>query len=51
MNFEKVGLVLSGGGTKGIAHAGVLKFLKKKTSKSIYFPAVVQDLLLAVCML
>ncbi len=30
MNFEKVGLVLSGGGTKGIAHAGVLKFLEEK---------------------
>ncbi|MBB4804881.1 NTE family protein [Chryseobacterium defluvii] len=30
MNFEKVGLVLSGGGTKGIAHAGVLKFLNEK---------------------
>lgn len=30
MNFERVGLVLSGGGTKGIAHAGVLKFLKEK---------------------
>lgn len=30
MNFEKVGLVLSGGGTKGIAHAGVLKFLIEK---------------------
>ncbi|MDR2238580.1 MAG: patatin-like phospholipase family protein [Chryseobacterium sp.] len=30
MNFEKVGLVLSGGGTKGIAHAGVLKFLSEK---------------------
>lgn len=30
MNFEKVGLVLSGGGTKGIAHAGVLKFLKEQ---------------------
>lgn len=30
MNFEKVGLVLSGGGTKGIAHAGVLKFLHEK---------------------
>ncbi|WP_419870458.1 patatin-like phospholipase family protein [Chryseobacterium sp. CT-SW4] len=29
MNSEKVGLVLSGGGTKGIAHAGVLKFLKE----------------------
>ncbi|UCA61253.1 patatin-like phospholipase family protein [Chryseobacterium rhizoplanae] len=33
MNFEKVGLVLSGGGTKGIAHAGVLKFLKEKEIK------------------
>lgn len=30
MNIEKVGLVLSGGGTKGIAHAGVLKFLAEK---------------------
>ncbi len=30
MNFEKTGLVLSGGGTKGIAHAGVLKFLREK---------------------
>lgn len=30
MNFERVGLVLSGGGTKGIAHAGVLKFLNEK---------------------
>ncbi|MBE4948100.1 patatin-like phospholipase family protein [Chryseobacterium culicis] len=30
MNFERVGLVLSGGGTKGIAHAGVLKFLQEK---------------------
>lgn len=30
MNFEKIGLVLSGGGTKGIAHAGVLKFLKEQ---------------------
>ncbi|SDQ65487.1 NTE family protein [Chryseobacterium soldanellicola] len=30
MNFEKTGLVLSGGGTKGIAHAGALKFLKEK---------------------
>lgn len=30
MDFGKVGLVLSGGGTKGIAHAGVLKFLAEK---------------------
>lgn len=27
MKNYKLGLVLSGGGTKGIAHAGVLKFL------------------------
>lgn len=27
---EKTGLVLSGGGTKGVAHAGVLQFLKEK---------------------
>ncbi|WP_312090681.1 patatin-like phospholipase family protein [Chryseobacterium sp.] len=30
MNSEKIGLVLSGGGTKGIAHAGVLKFLNEQ---------------------
>jgi len=30
MISEKTGLVLSGGGTKGIAHAGVLKFLNTK---------------------
>lgn len=30
MNTQKIGLVLSGGGTKGIAHAGVLKFLEEK---------------------
>ncbi|MBD8082139.1 patatin-like phospholipase family protein [Chryseobacterium caseinilyticum] len=30
MISEKTGLVLSGGGTKGIAHAGVLKFLNEK---------------------
>lgn len=29
MISEKTGLVLSGGGTKGIAHAGVLKFLSE----------------------
>ncbi|MBC7556239.1 MAG: patatin-like phospholipase family protein [Chryseobacterium sp.] len=28
--MEKLGLVLSGGGTKGLAHAGVLKFLEEK---------------------
>lgn len=30
MNREKIGLVLSGGGTKGVAHAGVLQFLNEK---------------------
>ena len=35
MNFERVGLVLSGGGTKGIAHAGVLKFLQERIEVDI----------------
>jgi len=30
MEKPKTGLVLSGGGTKGVAHAGVLKFLEEK---------------------
>ncbi len=30
MENSKIGLVLSGGGTRGLAHAGVLKFLKEK---------------------
>ena len=30
MEKKQLGLVLSGGGTKGVAHAGVLKFLKEK---------------------
>lgn len=30
MEKSKIGLVLSGGGTKGVAHAGVLKFLEEK---------------------
>ena len=29
-NINNIGLVLSGGGTKGVAHAGVLKFLNEK---------------------
>lgn len=35
MKFEgsKIGLVLSGGGSKGIAHAGVLKFLEEEGIK------------------
>ena len=28
--MEKLGLVLSGGGTKGVAHAGALKFMEEK---------------------
>lgn len=31
MEKSKVGLVFSGGGTKGVAHAGVLKFLAEKS--------------------
>lgn len=31
--MEKLGLVLSGGGTKGLAHAGVLKFFEEKNIK------------------
>ena len=27
---KSIGLILSGGGSKGIAHAGVLKFLEEK---------------------
>lgn len=30
MKNSKIGIVLSGGGTKGVAHAGVLEFLKEK---------------------
>ena len=30
MENSKLGLVLSGGGTRGLAHAGVLKFLNEK---------------------
>lgn len=29
-DLKKIGLALSGGGTKGIAQAGVLKFLEEK---------------------
>src|SRR3970040_65456 len=30
LKTKSIGLVLSGGGTKGIAHAGVIKFLEEK---------------------
>jgi NTE family protein len=33
MEDSKLGLVLSGGGTRGLAHAGVLKFLNEKNIK------------------
>lgn len=33
MENQKTGLVLSGGGTKGVAHAGVLQFLEEKNIK------------------
>lgn len=32
-SFKNIGLVLSGGGSKGIAHAGVIKFLEEKNIK------------------
>ena len=34
MERYNLGLVLSGGGTKGVAHAGVLKFLAEKNIQS-----------------
>src|SRR3954453_9806703 len=34
MEKYNLGLVLSGGGTKGVAHAGVLKFLAEKNIKA-----------------
>ena len=34
MEKYNLGLVLSGGGTKGVAHAGVLKFLAEKNIQS-----------------
>lgn len=33
LNTKSVGLILSGGGSKGLAHAGVLKFLEEKKIK------------------
>jgi NTE family protein len=33
LNSKKIGLVLSGGGSKGIAHAGALKFLEEQNIK------------------
>ncbi len=33
INRNSIGLVLSGGGTKGLAHAGVLKFLEEQNLK------------------
>lgn len=48
---KEIGLVLSGGGTKGIAEAGALKFLEKKIffQKSLQERVLVQ--LLADCIL
>jgi hypothetical protein len=34
LNSKSIGLVLSGGGSKGIAHAGAIKFLEQKHSHS-----------------
>lgn len=33
LNSKNIGLVLSGGGAKGIAHAGALQFLEEKNIK------------------
>jgi NTE family protein len=30
LNSKSIGLVLSGGGSKGIAHAGAIKFLEEQ---------------------
>ncbi|MFC4818552.1 MULTISPECIES: patatin-like phospholipase family protein [unclassified Flavobacterium] len=35
LNKESIGLILSGGGTKGLAHAGVLKFLEEQGIKPV----------------
>ena len=37
---KEIGLVLSGGGTKGIAEAGALKFLEEKN----IFPEVIKSI-------
>lgn len=37
---EKVGLVLSGGGAKGIAHIGVIKALEEMVSPWIMWPVL-----------
>jgi predicted acylesterase/phospholipase RssA len=42
---KKIGLVLSGGGTKGISEAGVLQFLEEKTSLQKLLQEQVQVLL------
>jgi predicted acylesterase/phospholipase RssA len=44
--MKKIGLVLSGGGARGIAHLGVLKAWLSKKSLLITFQGVVQVLLL-----
>lgn len=36
LHKNSIGLILSGGGTKGLAHAGVLKFLEEKNIKPIH---------------
>lgn len=36
LHQNSIGLILSGGGTKGLAHAGVLKFLEEKEIKPIH---------------
>lgn len=41
---KKVGLVLGGGGAKGVAHIGVLKVLEEAGIRLIILPALVWEL-------
>ena len=36
LNKKSIGLIFSGGGTKGLAHAGVLKFLEEQQIKPVH---------------
>jgi NTE family protein len=35
LNSKSIGLVLSGGGSKGIAHAGAIKFLEEQNIRPL----------------
>lgn len=51
LTSKSIGLALSGGGSKGLAHAGALKFLEEKTFDQIGLPEQVQEQLWEQCML